>query len=207
MGYLIGMDEAGYGPNLGPLVIAASVWRVPGCPRETDLYDLLASCVCAKPSDATDENVCLADSKLVYQPNRGLKLLERGVWASLSQMGIEPTAWNDLWSRLAPPSEEVLSKISWYRENQTPLPLELDAEERIRAADALAAGLKSADVELENIAAAGVFPEKFNDLLDDFDSKGELLSRETLSLLAELLDNLKDQSASESILVICDKHG
>ena len=44
MGFLIGMDEAGYGPNLGPLVVAATVWeveeergstqRVPGEERE-----------------------------------------------------------------------------------------------------------------------------------------------------------------------------
>ena len=29
MGILIGMDEAGYGPHLGPLVVAASAWYVP----------------------------------------------------------------------------------------------------------------------------------------------------------------------------------
>ncbi len=29
MPYLLGTDEAGYGPNLGPLVISASVWEVP----------------------------------------------------------------------------------------------------------------------------------------------------------------------------------
>jgi hypothetical protein len=28
MGFLIGMDEAGYGPNYGPLVVAATVWEV-----------------------------------------------------------------------------------------------------------------------------------------------------------------------------------
>ena len=27
MGILIGMDEAGYGPNFGPLVVAATVWQ------------------------------------------------------------------------------------------------------------------------------------------------------------------------------------
>ena len=47
MGYLIGTDEAGYGPNLGPLVITATTWHVPGTPKLADLssvelYDELA---------------------------------------------------------------------------------------------------------------------------------------------------------------------
>src|SRR5687768_1242409 len=29
MGILIGMDEAGYGPHFGPLVVAATAWEVP----------------------------------------------------------------------------------------------------------------------------------------------------------------------------------
>ena len=39
MAYLIGTDEAGYGPFLGPLVIATSVWQVPDL--EVDLRDHL----------------------------------------------------------------------------------------------------------------------------------------------------------------------
>ena len=30
MPYLVGTDEAGYAPNLGPLVISATVWWVGG---------------------------------------------------------------------------------------------------------------------------------------------------------------------------------
>lgn len=35
MGILIGMDEAGYGPQLGPLVIAATAWQVPTVTAES----------------------------------------------------------------------------------------------------------------------------------------------------------------------------
>ena len=39
MGFVIGMDEAGYGPNLGPLVLTATVWEVPGrWPKKTDFW-------------------------------------------------------------------------------------------------------------------------------------------------------------------------
>ena len=34
---LVGIDEAGYGPNIGPLVIGASVWDLPA---SLDIDDL-----------------------------------------------------------------------------------------------------------------------------------------------------------------------
>src|ERR1700720_265191 len=43
MGFVIGMDEAGYGPNLGPLVLTATVWEVPGrWPKRTDFWQIFA---------------------------------------------------------------------------------------------------------------------------------------------------------------------
>ena len=43
MGFVIGMDEAGYGPNLGPLVLTATVWEVPGrWPKRTDFWQVFA---------------------------------------------------------------------------------------------------------------------------------------------------------------------
>ena len=46
MPYLIGTDEAGYGPNLGPLVISASVWWVDDSTARNDLYQRLKRDVC-----------------------------------------------------------------------------------------------------------------------------------------------------------------
>ena len=36
MTLVIGTDEAGYGPNLGPLVVAATLWDVAGTPPEIE---------------------------------------------------------------------------------------------------------------------------------------------------------------------------
>ena len=36
MTLVIGTDEAGYGPNLGPLVVAATVWDVAAAPDDAD---------------------------------------------------------------------------------------------------------------------------------------------------------------------------
>ena len=81
--YLLGTDEAGYGPNLGPLVVAATLWRVheaePG--ELPDLYERLASGVTASP--ANDGRLAIADSKQLYSSGNSLALLECGVLAAL----------------------------------------------------------------------------------------------------------------------------
>jgi ribonuclease HIII len=51
--YVIGMDEAGYGPHLGPLVISASVWQVDDPAKAHNLYRVLKKVVCADPAKAS----------------------------------------------------------------------------------------------------------------------------------------------------------
>ena len=41
---LIGTDEAGYGPNLGPLTVAATAWSLPDGVEPQDLWDELTVC-------------------------------------------------------------------------------------------------------------------------------------------------------------------
>jgi hypothetical protein len=85
MAFLIGTDEAGYGPNLGPLVISASVWHVPDGPDESGLYRRLAAIVSPAPERAdaaAASRVAIADSKMLYHSGHGLRLLERGLWAA-----------------------------------------------------------------------------------------------------------------------------
>lgn len=44
MGILIGMDEAGYGPNYGPLVVAATAWHAPDAELPLSLGDCQGEC-------------------------------------------------------------------------------------------------------------------------------------------------------------------
>lgn len=82
MPLLIGMDEAGYGPNLGPLVVTVVAWEVPGDPRRTDLWNKFAEVVSPEPC-ADNAWLQIGDSKAVYTPARGLGPLEIGVLAAL----------------------------------------------------------------------------------------------------------------------------
>src|SRR5262245_52084918 len=88
MKYFLGTDEAGYGPNLGPLVVTATLWRVEECDG-SPLYDRLRNVVTAEPEDKQDRRVWLADSKKVHGATDGLRRLELGALAALRTCGIK----------------------------------------------------------------------------------------------------------------------
>src|SRR5437879_3669799 len=82
MAWIIGIDEAGYGPNLGPLVMTAVACRVPDRAAGADLWQLLGSAV-RSGREEDDGRLLVDDSKVVYSTVRGLLGLERGVLATL----------------------------------------------------------------------------------------------------------------------------
>lgn len=102
MALLIGMDEAGLGPNLGPFVVAATVWQVPGPPHDFDFWTAFDTVLTNQPGD-DDPRLHIADSKQVFQPHRGVAALERGVCSALRLCGIVADSFGSLCSVLRPP--------------------------------------------------------------------------------------------------------
>lgn len=94
---MVGIDEAGYGPLLGPLCIGMAALRLedwkPGDPAP-DLWKTLGGSVCRKPGDKLGR-VAVEDSKKLKLPNDSknrhpLTHLERGVHAFLRCLGRRP---------------------------------------------------------------------------------------------------------------------
>ena len=71
MAWLIGVDEAGYGPNLGPFVMTAVACRLPEGQADLDLWSALRSAV-RRGADKADGRLLVDDSKVVYSTVRGL---------------------------------------------------------------------------------------------------------------------------------------
>ena len=206
MGYVIGTDEAGYGPNLGPLVISASVWHVPDDPWECDLYAALAAAVCAAPrpcDSAAVRRLVVADSKALYKPASGIASLERGVLTLLAVLGHSLRDWSDCWQALAPDCLDGLAAAPWYAGYACPLPVAADADELPSLAAMLLSACADSGVSLAALRSRTVFPAEFNAGVAAQGGKGAVLSHATIHLVAELLSTLPD----EPVLVICDKHG
>src|SRR5215218_94751 len=81
MTWLIGIDEAGYGPNLGPFVMSAVACRVEG-PVPACLWEALAA-VARRAGGKRDKRLVIDDSKKVYGSGKTLAGLERGVFTLL----------------------------------------------------------------------------------------------------------------------------
>ena len=206
MGYLLGTDEAGYGPNLGPLVISATVWEAPDGVGVEDLFDRLAQVIASRLDRVVGNGgarVVMADSKVLYTPGKGLRHLERGLWAALGLLGHRPWTCRDVWRILAPEAEQQMASIPWYVDNGRPAPLDCDAEEAEAPVEALRVGLSAVGVRLAAMRSRVIFEEEFNALIERHGSKGAALSHETLALAARMIKPLP----SGPISVVCDKHG
>src|SRR3954471_9990760 len=80
----MGIDEAGYGPNLGPLVMTAVIAEGPG-EVPPDLWGELASTV-ARAGGAADR-LWVDDSKAILKGGRGRERLEAACLATLGASG------------------------------------------------------------------------------------------------------------------------
>ncbi len=217
MRYFIGVDEAGYGPNLGPLVVAASCWRAPdelGNDLYTILQDAVVSHLAKRGERSRAEHLVIADSKIVHQGVRGVGRLERGVLSSLAAAGALPgggrSFWKgrDLWKRLVGDVAGEISSPLWNQLLAQPLPGEAAHEEVESGRRTLASCLAATGVSLQGVRAAVLFPGEFNRRVEAEQGKGAVLSHTTIDLIAQMLaDCTPENAVPADVMITCDKHG
>lgn len=203
MAYLIGTDEAGYGPFLGPLVIATSVWQVPDL--EVDLRDHLGRATGTSP-DELSLPVVIDDSKRVFKRQRGLGTLERTVLPALATTlpgRGAPANWRSLWHQLVPGSEQVLDELPWYQDFDVAIPTGITTAIVDEVTEQLDSFWKRVNVRLLRLQAVALFPPQFNEQVEQYGGKGEVLTRQTLDLVRRQISTLD----GEPVLIQCDKHG
>lgn len=202
MTWILGVDEAGYGPNLGPLVISASLWHADEPIRAADLYQRLAPAVADHPAPAGDR-VVVADSKRLYQPGRGLATLECALWPALCWLGHRPRDWRDVWRALAPGSCDAVAADPCLAGYDEVVPLAAEADQLDRLGAVFGAAMQRAGVQLAGLASRVVLPAELNAALGREGTKATVLSRRSLALAAECVSPL----GTGAIELVCDRHG
>lgn len=200
MTWIVGIDEAGYGPNLGPLVMTAASCRLPDKPSAApDLWAILTDAV-RRAEEPDDDRLPVGDSKLVYSTARGLADLEASVLAIL---GRDTSTIAALLETLAGDSLGGLATEMWYT-GKSALPAEAEADRCRSAAERFRACCAAQQIEWGHFRSIIICPTQFNQLLDHWDSKGAVLGHALVELLA---GHPEMDGFGEPIWFFVDKHG
>ncbi len=189
MPIVAGIDEVGYGPLLGPLVVGMSVWRVPDQRLGQDFWSLLEPAVTREPR-SRDGRLAVGDSKQVYVRSRGIASLERPVLAFAAAGKLRCDRLDALLRDLG--NGELLDGNGhdlppWYASLDRRLPLAGAAARFEGAAGRLAEALRSAGLELAGLRARVVTEMHFNRRVAATHNKAAVLIEAILTLLDELV--------------------
>jgi ribonuclease HII len=202
MAWIIGIDEAGYGPNLGPLVMSAVAFQVPTASAEVNLWDLLAEAVCQEASD--DGRTCVNDSKVLYSTSKGVAALERSVLAVLAGNRLhQPLSLFEWLAELAPATAAESGNLPWYGADRQ-LPAAQTLDDLHEPAGRFRTACESTGVELAALFACVVEPASFNRMVDHWGSKGGALTEAIQTLITAIIPRLRP---NEPVYVMVDKHG
>jgi len=168
----VGIDEAGYGPTLGPLTAAAVFFE----PEEGDAEDVPRLVAAACPR--------IADSKKVYTPRRGIGVLE-GVLAPFfrSWFGSRVESFSALLEALTGRDlPGTFEGVPWCTGEDMSLPAAGDAPEAGEPAAGIPGVLRS------GAAARVVSVPRFNRLIREGMNKATLLFAEVCGLIRGVFD-------------------
>jgi hypothetical protein len=206
MTLVIGTDEAGYGPNLGPLVIGATAWQIDATADDAEAL-LDAATGEALRDVASGSRVVWRDSKEVYRGGAGRPLLTQSAMTALClATSVVPRSWQEL--------AAAVGQINPLPEDASPEWQALTSRDLLDAAlassitldaEAIAKHLASRGVRLQAVRCRCVYPGRFNQMLDRGLNKSDILSQETLGLAASLATSLRTPLAATRIW--CDRHG
>ncbi len=205
-----GVDEAGYGPPLGPLCVGLAVFRLEdprGDPEEAppDLWRRLRGVVCRHPQRALRSTIPVNDSKALKLPNssrtrRPLEHLELGVLSFLAASGMAPASDRAFFECLGVALEEA----EWYGvEGPTPAAVDFGGLRLRMHGRRLGERLRGRGIEMAGLQCRAVCEERFNEGIRRTGSKAAVSFRVVTDLLREVFA----RHGEEAPFVAIDRQG
>jgi ribonuclease HII len=198
---LAGIDEAGFGPLLGPLVVSCSAFSVPPELLEGDLWQTFTRSV-GKTRKRLGGRLLIADSKKAYHREEGMGHLERTVLAVLRCLKQEPAHLTELLATLCPECLPRLREYPWYQKmpqcRLTGAPADMKIASQVWADD-----LETHGAKLVHLRSGCLDVAYYNTLVGRVKNKSQVLFIAATQLMQEILDRFSD----DTIHIQVDRQG
>jgi len=198
---LVGIDEAGFGPILGPLVVSSSTFMLPHHLLTSDLWQVLRKSVANKRRHIAGR-LLIADSKKAHSKSLGVKHLQRTILSFLKCLGKEPATLSELLTLLCPECLERLGDYPWY-EQAPAQPILIDAADKELASAVLADDLASNGIELLELKSCCLDVAYYNKMVGTVKNKASVLFTATSQLIKNAFDNF----AGDDLQIMIDRQG
>jgi len=201
MAVLVGIDEAGYGPLLGPLVVSYTAFKLPSESLQADLWQLLNRSVSQTAKRAAGR-LLITDSKKAHTKSAGIKHLERTTLAVCCAAGQSPTSMACLLDMLDPACLSRFRTYPWYADlDQHGLASE--AADLGIATHAFMLDLKRQKMSFLGVKSRCLDVKHYNERVQIIRNKSNVLFTETCSLLQQALAH----EVGEDLQVVIDRQG
>lgn len=198
---LAGIDEAGFGPLLGPLVVSSSAFSVPDNLLTTDLWKLLRKSV-GETRKHLAGRLLITDSKKAYSKQKGIGHLQRTVLACLNYLGKKPATLTELLTLLSPDCVGRLGDYPWHKDIAG-YRLAADTNDLAIAISVLKDDLASNGIELLGLKSCCLDVAYYNKMVGNVKNKASVL----FTAVSQLIKNVFDNFAGNEVQVIIDRQG
>lgn len=198
MPIILGIDEVGFGPILGPLVITGCVFSIP---EEVDFWSCLKESV-GKQKKGLGNRLLVTDSKKAYSRSSGIKHLERTTLAFLDQIPVPLLRFSHLLSMVSQTANSQLKRYPWHPKVNE----DLLSKKDITATDKLCENMEKQDIDLLDVICCYIDVAEFNRRVELSNNKATILIDSILQMI-QRVTALASLLNEKHVIVVSDRLG